>query len=87
MATDSWGYSWGGPFTRFRMWGAATQVSPPPAPNFGPPFLDLQSPTLSTIGLTSLMRPHLGIDCGMSDSIEKHVGMASSRISRSVKNV
>lgn len=86
MATDAWGHSWGGPFTRFVVWGAATQVSPPPDPNFGPPFLDMQVRTLTTIGLTSVVRQSLGLDASMTDTLERHVGMASPRISRSVKN-
>lgn len=83
MAFDAWGASWGGAFTRFVRWGAFESAT---VPTFGPPFIDKQAMTASTIGLTSLIRDNLGINASMPDTVEKYVGMASPRISRSVRN-
>jgi hypothetical protein len=81
---DAWGASWGGAFTRFIMWGAATQVSPPPAPSFGPPFLDLAASMRTSIGLAPSMRVELGLNTAFPTTIEARCLLPSSRISRSV---
>ena len=69
MAFDAWGHSWGGPLTRFVVWGANTQVSPPPTPYYGRPFADFNlalSPNLDFLHLmradVSLRIPSLRID-------------------------
>ena len=84
MAFDSWGHSWGGPFTRFVMWGAATQVSPPPPPSFGPPFLDRQAALLTTLGATNIIVTALGFNNPISPDIELKALIRSPRIDRSV---
>lgn len=81
---DAWGHSWGGPFTRWIMWGAATQVSPPPAPSFGPPFLDFQSAIRASLGVPLGVVMTLGADTTMPDTIERQNLLRSSRIDRSV---
>lgn len=59
MATDAWGASWGGAFTRFVRWGAAEQNSPK---TYGPPFADfsLAMPT----AIDRLHKMHLSIGAG-----------------------
>lgn len=80
MATDSWGHSWGGPFTRWIMWGAADQVT---VATFGPPFLDLRSAIRTTLGATSPMIQAVGVRSAIDSEIELQSLLPSSRIDRS----
>ena len=80
MATDAWGYSWGGPFTRFVMWGAAEQVT---TPTFGPPFLDFQTGLLTTLGATNPVVTALSLNNPISPHIELQGLIRSSRIDKS----
>jgi hypothetical protein len=59
MAFDAWGYSWGGPFTRFVRWGAAESVSPK---TYGPPFADFSLAMPTTID--RLHKMQLSISAG-----------------------
>ena len=80
MATDSWGHSWGGPFTRFITWGAAEQIT---VPTFGPPFLDLSSAIRTTLGVTSPVIQAVGVRSPIDSEIEMQSLLPSSRIDRS----
>jgi hypothetical protein len=81
VATDAWGASWGGAFTRFIRWGASEQVT---VATFGPPFLDLTASMRTSIGLAPSMRAELGLDAAFPTTIEAGCLMPSFRISRSV---
>lgn len=81
MATDAWGHSWGGPFTRWIRWGAAEQVT---APSFGPPFLDRQCALRTSLGASTPLITTLGARALLTDSIESQNLMRSPRIDRSV---
>lgn len=82
MAFDAWGHSWGGPFTRFVVWGATEQVT---VPTFGPPFIDMRSPLLMTLGAVSPMITAIGVNSGLSPEIEIESQLPSSRIDRALR--
>jgi hypothetical protein len=81
MATDAWGHSWGGPFTRFVRWGAAEQVT---LPTFGPPFLDRVCALTTTLGAVSPLVTTLGMSNPISPDIELQTPFRSPRIDRSM---
>jgi hypothetical protein len=81
MATDAWGWAWGGPFTRWIRWGAAEQVT---LPSFGPPFIDRQTPLLTTLGATNLLLTAIGLNNTISPDIELQTLIRSPRIDRSL---
>lgn len=80
MAFDAWGYSWGGPFTRFVRWSAVEQVT---LPSFGPPFLDGQAAIVTSLGGDSFIAQFIGANAKILDALEGNAPMSSSRISRS----
>lgn len=67
MATDSWGHSWGGPFTRFVRWGAFEQAT---TPDPGPPFIDLRCALITTLGALSPLVTALGARATIAPEIE-----------------
>lgn len=76
---DAWGASWGGTFV---VWGAAEQVT---VPTFGPPFVDLRSPLLTTLGAVSPVISALGVNAQISPHLEFECQLPSFRIDRSLQ--
>lgn len=76
---DAWGQSWGGTFV---VWGAVEQVT---IPTYGPPFIDMRSPLLMTLGAASPVITALGVNSHISPQIELESHLPSSRIDRALR--
>ena len=75
---DAWGVSWGGTFV---VWGAVEQVT---LPTFGPPFIDVRSPVLMTLGASSPVITGIGVNSQISPRIELESQLPSPRIDRAL---